>query len=212
MTKLYFIRHGESTANRMGLFVGHTDMDLTEKGHEQAEMTANYLKDIHIDVIYSSDLSRAYNTALHTAKLKGMEVIKSKNLREIYGGDWEGQLFDGLCEKYPEDYSLWLTNAGLATCTNGESVAGLQKRITDEVKRIVRENPEKSIAVFTHATPIRCLKAEWDKVPADKLKDIPWTTNASITYAEHDGCEFKITNYSFDEFMGDMVTALPNNV
>ena len=55
-TKIYFIRHGESQANAQNVFIGHTDLDLTEKGHKQAQKTAEFLKDVSVDKIYSSDL------------------------------------------------------------------------------------------------------------------------------------------------------------
>ena len=55
-TKFYLIRHGESQANKNGVFIGHTDIDLTEKGHKQAQLTAEYLKDVTVDAIYASDL------------------------------------------------------------------------------------------------------------------------------------------------------------
>ena len=63
MVKLYFIRHGESLANQKDVFIGQYDFDLTEKGRKQAEMVADYLKDVKVDAIYSSDLLRAYHTA-----------------------------------------------------------------------------------------------------------------------------------------------------
>ena len=72
-TTIYLIRHGESQGNAVRAFLGHTNLDLTKKGHDQAECTAKYLKNIHADVIYSSDLLRAYSTAEHTAKIKGMD-------------------------------------------------------------------------------------------------------------------------------------------
>ena len=79
-TLLYFIRHGESEANERDAFIGHTDLDLTRLGHQQAQMAAEYLRAIPADVIYASDLKRAYNTAMHTAEIKGMNVIKNENL------------------------------------------------------------------------------------------------------------------------------------
>ena len=67
-TRLYMIRHGQSEGNLKNLFLGHTDMDLTELGHLQAEMAAEYLATVPVDVIYASDLKRAFHTALHTSE------------------------------------------------------------------------------------------------------------------------------------------------
>ena len=51
MTKIYFIRHGESIGNAQQRFLGHTDLDLTELGYKQAEATAEFLSDVKIDKI-----------------------------------------------------------------------------------------------------------------------------------------------------------------
>ena len=103
-TTIYFIRHGESQANKRDAFIGHTDLDLTELGHQQAQMAAEYLKDISADVIYASDLKRAYNTAMHTADAKGMEIIPNKNLREIFAGKWEDKTFNELEKSFNDSY------------------------------------------------------------------------------------------------------------
>lgn len=88
-TTIYLVRHGQSVGNLRDQFIGHTDVELTDLGRQQAEMTAWYLKGIPADHIYSSDLTRAYETACTTAKVKNMPVIKSTGLREINGGQWE---------------------------------------------------------------------------------------------------------------------------
>lgn len=211
-TQIYLIRHGESQGNQRNAFLGHTDLDLTPKGHMQAEKTAEYLKDIHVDVIYSSDLIRAYNTALHTAKIKGMEIVKRQNFREIFAGDWENKTFDLLREEYKEEYDIWLNNIGMARCVGGESVEELQKRVVAEVSAIAKENEGKTIFIFTHATPIRVLKAACDNKGAGEIKDIPWASNASVTHAEYKDGKIRIIEYGKDSFMGDMRTALPKNV
>ncbi len=211
-TTLYLIRHGESQGNARRAFLGHTDLDITELGHSQAEQTAKYLKDIHTDKIYSSDLIRAYNTALHTAKIKSMSIIKDSNLREINAGDWENVTFDELMERYHDSFVLWRTNVGRSAPDNGESVLDLQIRIIAELKKLAEENKGKTIFIFTHATPIRTFKAYCDKCTPDEIKDIPWASNASVTKAEYEDGEFNLISYGEDSFMGDMVTALPSNV
>lgn len=211
-TKIYLVRHGESQANKHNIYIGHTDMDLTEKGHFQAEKTAGFLSGIHADAIYSSDLKRAYNTALHTATPRNMSVIKSEKLREIFGGDWENIPFDTLVEKYSAEYKIWLENIGVASCVNGESVQQLQNRFVGEVKRIAEENMGKTVFIFTHATPIRVFKAAADGKTLDGMKDVPWATNASVTSAVYENGEFSVVDYSIDGFLGDEITILPPTI
>ena len=212
ITHIYLIRHGESMGNKRDAFLGHTDLDLTPKGHMQAEQTAHYLKNIYADVIYSSDLMRAYSTAMHTAKIKGIDVIKNKNLREIFAGDWENKTFEFLKEEFADEYKIWMNNIGLARCTNGESVKELQNRIVNEVIKIAKENEGKTVFIFTHATPIRALKAACDNVKMDEMRNIPWATNASVTHAQYENSVLSIKDYSVDYFLGEIRTALPKNV
>ncbi len=211
-THIYLIRHGESEGNKRKAFLGHTDLDLTETGRNQAQNTAEFLKDIHADVIYSSDLKRAYSTALHTAEMKCLDIIKSKNLREIYAGEWENGLFSDLEKNFKESYAVWLNNIGRAKCDGGESVEELQLRIVDEITRIAEKHIGKTVLIFTHATPIRVFKAFCDGYTIDEIKDIPWATNASVTHVMYSDGRFEIQEYGTDYFQGNDITILPPNV
>lgn len=211
-THIYLIRHGQSEGNLRQTFLGHFDLDLTETGHEQAERTAEYLESMHADAIYSSDLKRAYSTALHTARRKGMAIIKNENLREIYAGEWEGRPFDELIVEYKEEYGRFRENIGLAHPTGGESVAELRDRFVGELERIASANEGKSVFVFTHATPIRATKATLDGLTLDEMQSVPWASNASVTHVVwEDGC-FKVIEYGRDDFMGECATNLPASV
>lgn len=90
MTKIILIRHGESEANSLGVIAGWRDYRLTALGLAQAEETAAHLADEKIDLICSSDLIRAYETAEANAKRRCMTVYAYPELRETYCGDWEG--------------------------------------------------------------------------------------------------------------------------
>ncbi|MBQ8796658.1 MAG: histidine phosphatase family protein [Oscillospiraceae bacterium] len=206
-TTIYLVRHGQSVGNLNDQFIGHTDIALTDLGRKQAQMAAAYLKDIHLDAIYSSDLERAYATACATAELKNMPVTKTAQMREIFGGKWEKEKFSQLIEKYPEDFGTWHNDFSNCRCTDGESVRELQTRIVGEVRRIAEENPGKAVAIFCHATPIRVFRAY-----CENNWDVPYASNASVTHAEYEDGQFKLIEYSIDHFMGDLVTALPEDV
>lgn len=206
-TTIYLIRHGQSVGNLKDQFMGHTDTPLTDLGLRQAEMAAAYLKNIHLDAIYSSDLQRAYNTACATAKLKNMPVIKTEKMREIYGGQWETVKFPELHDRFPEDFGTWHNDFRNCRCTGGESVLEMQARIVAEVRRIAEENPGKAVAIFCHATPIRVFR-----IHCEGDWNTPYPSNASTTVAEYENGAFKLLQYSVDHYMGDLVTALPEDV
>ena len=78
MKEIYFVRHGESVANATNRYAGQFDSPLTKKGIEQAHESVNNFKNIEINKIISSTLSRAFNTAkiIRDAKYKDLEIEK----------------------------------------------------------------------------------------------------------------------------------------
>ena len=212
-TKIILIRHGQSIGNLERKFLGHTDLDITELGYQQADCVAEYLKNEIIDVIYSSDLQRAYHTVVPIAKKRNLEIIKNKELREIYAGDWENVYADDLCKDYEKDYGIvWKTDIGNARCTNGESVVELQKRVMTELIKIAKENQGRTVCIGTHATPIRTICAAINNISKDEIKNIPWATNASVTRVEYENGKFKMISYGEDEFLGNIKTVMFKNI
>ena len=210
--KIYLIRHGESEANKLNLFLGHGDMDLTELGYEQARRTAKYMKTLSIDAIYSSDLSRAYHTAMETAKLVNLPVKKDKAFREIDCGEWECLPFAEIIVKFKDSFSVWQSNISEARCDGGESVEELMVRILGAVKEIAKNHPNEKVAVFTHATPIRCLVGYSLGKGKCGISEIGWPNNASVTEIECVGDKINVIEYGRDDFLGDIRTGLPTNV
>ncbi len=212
MTLIYLIRHGQSIGNKLGRFLGQTDLDLSELGYEQAELTRQHFESIPIDAVYSSDLMRAYNTVAPIAKDKGLEVIADERLREIACGEWENQRFDDLKINFKDDYDVWLNNIGSARCTGGESVAELLYRIKTEIERIAAENVGKRIVIGTHATPIRCMLTYLSGLPMEAMKDIPWVSNASYTVISYRCGRGKIIEYANDSHLEGLKSAFSGNV
>ena len=213
-TTIYLIRHGESEANEKAIFLGHGDLHLTQRGKAQADMTAAYLINQvgQPDAIYSSDLSRAYETAKRTAEHFHMPITKDPDLREIDAGDWDFVPFTDLEKDFAESYGLWLQNIGRARCDGGESVEELCSRFIGAVTRIAKQHPDAVVFVFSHGTPLRILAAHCLQKSPDEIKDLPWASNASVTKIIFEEDRFQMVEYSHDEFMGNLVTALPSNV
>ncbi len=212
-TRVIFVRHGESMGNLEEKFNGHINFDLTERGHAQAECTAKFLDAYPIDVIYASDLDRAFHTAEHTAKRRNMQVIPSKALREINGGAYEGMPYKEIIDHYPQEFYTWLHDIGNSACPEGESVAELYTRINAEVLRIVEENRGKNILIATHATPIRVMTCVWHGLPVTEMGKTNWVNNASVTVVDYDeNNQTKIVAYNLSEHIGELNTFLPDDV
>lgn len=211
-TILCMIRHGESEANRRDAFLGHYDLPLTDIGIAQAEMAARFQKESGADAIYSSDLTRAHETAKRTAAMLGLPVKTDPNLREVDAGEWDNLTFGELWEKYPETFGIWANNIGVAGCDGGETVAQLRRRIMGALTYIARANMGKKVLVFSHGTPIRIAGCIAMGKPIEELKDVPWAANASTTTLEYENGQFRLVEYSREDYMGDLVTKLPDGV
>ena len=203
ITKIYMVRHGQSLGNAQRIYLGHTDWDLSELGKEQAQYTANALKDEKIDAIYSSDLLRAYNTALPHAKMRNMTVIPSQNLREIFVGEWEGRKVDEIIVEYPQEFCVeWTNHFGTFRCPGGESTQEAAERIYSEVLKIAEKHEGQTILIATHAAAIRTF---WGKIsgikPEDLAEALPFPTNASYSVLYYKDGELVPETYSQDSHM-----------
>ena len=211
-TVFFLVRHGQSIGNAKREFLGHTDKDLSELGYLQAQKTADFLANERIDIIYSSDLIRAYNTAVPHAKLRGMEIIPDKNLREMYAGIWEGMRVEDILANYAHEFlDEWRANFGLSTLPGGESVQHAAERFYAEVKRIAEANRGKRILIAAHAAVI---KAFWGKMtstsPEDLASAFDYPTNASVSVFYYDGKKLHAGEYSHDAHLTDLRTELNN--
>ena len=212
MTKFIIVRHGQSEANIEKIYAAHINTPLSALGRKQAELVGEYLKDTPIDAIYASDLQRAMDTAAPTAKSHGLEVIGRKELREIFGGEWEGRKFDDLIKEYPEEYGLWLSDVGKSRATGGESMAEVSARMNGELDRIAALHPNQTVMIASHAAAIRTICARALGIPVERLREVDWVRNASIsTFVFEDG---KLIPEHLDEttHLKGLESALPANV
>lgn len=214
MTTLIIVRHGQSMANLEDKFAGQIyNPPLSPLGHRQAERTAEYIvSNYKIDKVYSSDLKRAFQTAEYIADKLGTEIITEPGMREVFAGKWEGMKFSDIDIEYGEEFRLWKTDIGIAGCLGGEHVSELADRVLSAITKIAEANDEKTVVVATHATPIRTLEILWRENKLLNMKNIPWVSNASVTVAEYEAGEFNLLSVGEDTHLGEMRTALPENV
>ncbi len=140
---IYLIRHGETDWNDKLLFQGHTDTLLNQRGKKQAQYIADELKEINFDIMYSSDLKRAYKTAQIIKKItkhKG-KIIRTKNLRERNYGSFEGKSYE-LFRHNKKDF-------------DGEKDPEFFKRINDFFYSIIKKYKGKNIVIITHGGVVR---------------------------------------------------------
>ena len=209
-TTLYLLRHGQSVGNLGSKMLGHTDLELTELGRLQARKTAEALQDVDFCAIYSSDLSRAFDTAQTNALLHNLDVKINKNLRELYFGDWENVSVEIAKRDFPELFiGGWREQFGTFRCPNGESTQEAAQRIYDALIDIANAHVGGTVLVTFHAAAIR---AVWGKIlglPAEKWATETWfPTNASYSVVEFDGDKFSPISFSNDAHLGEFITQI----
>lgn len=198
MTRIILERHGQSIGNRDGIYLGHTDLGLTEKGKEQAECTARHLKNENITRIYSSDLKRAMDTALPHCTLHGIPLETSEALREMHVGDWEGADVTEL--KKLEEFTVRRTYRDFVY-PGGEGVTDASDRMKKEIIRLAEENPDTTILIVSHSAAIR---AFWyylmGYTETNMLDSVPFMKNASYCILTYDG-ELHGVSYGIDDHL-----------
>ena len=132
MITYLFIRHGQSASNAAATLTGQLDLPLTDVGEKQGELASKYIfENYKVDLIYSSDLIRAYKTALPLSKLTNVPVIKEQAFREMHCGDWQGQRVEDLV-KNPL-YIRWKDHDKTVCPPNGESFLQTQERAVNKI-------------------------------------------------------------------------------
>lgn len=151
--KIFLIRHGRQNSG-----LCNVNVELSEEGHRQAQLTGMRLKEYGIEAVYSSDLIRAQQTAQHIAECNGLMVITAPNIEEIHFGEWTGKTEEYIDEHYPEERKNYRNGLKDVTYENGENGEICFARYKKGIDWIVADAEKKgltSIAVVTHGIAMR---------------------------------------------------------
>jgi probable phosphoglycerate mutase len=149
-THVILCRHGESEGNREHRFGGHGPTPLTERGRAQAERTGRHLIASGIDVVYSSDLGRALETAQLICRQIGAISHASEALRERSVGELTGLTFDEARVRYPEVYAALLRREPDACPPGGESYLQCRARAAAFLEKILSDHAGRRILLVSH--------------------------------------------------------------
>ncbi|MHB1653913.1 MAG: histidine phosphatase family protein [Desulfitobacteriaceae bacterium] len=150
MTRFILVRHGETMWNREGRYQGQIDTELSPLGLEQGRRVAEALKQVYLDVVYSSPLVRSYQTAQMCAENHGLEVLKDQRLLEINHGEWEGLKADEVRAKYPELLTQWHTSVIDVQMPGGESIEDVRERVKVSFLEMAERHKGQTVLVAAH--------------------------------------------------------------
>ena len=169
MTRIILIRHSQTDYNLENRYCGFKDIGLNKIGKAQARRIEAKLKNLKIDKIFCSDLKRSYQTAKIIFGSK-RRIIKNKNLREISFGKWEGLTYKQILQRSPTTYKKWLKNPFRVDIPSGEKMSHFINRIKKELKKIIKNDSDKTVALIIHSGPMRVIL----NTIADIKKDNFW--------------------------------------
>jgi broad specificity phosphatase PhoE len=188
-TELIFVRHGESNYNRDRRWQGQSqDAILSALGWQQAACVADALTDSAVAALFSSDLSRAMQTAVAIAEAIGLPIFADRRLREIDAGRWTDRLSDEVAQQEPDRITAWNRTPATTSLPEGEGLAEAQKRILAFVADRIPAYSGQSVVIATHGAILQTLMAAAENLPLEQLwLDQPAANGAIVRVAWEPG-------------------------
>jgi len=177
---LIVVRHGETDGNVEERLQGVTDTPLNEKGRRQAKSVAKRLKDYDIEVIYSSPLKRALETAKEIAKFHpNVKFVVDKDIKELNLGVWEGLTIDEINKKYPGEYEKRAKDRWNHKIPGGESYKEADVRVKRFLNKVLEKR--KNAIIVAHGAINKLIFKNLLKKPFEEVhRDFYHNTSVSV--------------------------------
>ncbi|WLP60688.1 histidine phosphatase family protein [Bacillus pumilus] len=183
MTTICLVRHGETDWNATKRIQGRTDIPLNDTGKWQAEQTGLYLKDAHWDVVISSPLIRAKETAHLILKHVDAPLVIMDDFIERDYGDAEGMSFEERQKLFPNKQY-----------PNMEPLETIQDRMVEGIEKVRAAYPNQQVLIVAHGAAIHALLTTL----ADEHLGLENTrlVNACLNYVEWKDGKWKVLDYN----------------
>lgn len=172
-TQLLAIRHGETEWNSEGRFQGHLNSVLNQEGLAQAEALGKRFASEPFDLLLSSDLGRALQTARAIAASTGHEIVIEPRLRERNMGIFQGLTSTEVQSRHPDEYRRFKANDPDYVIPGGESVRQLQARCVACIAELARTHAGLTLTAVTHGGVLAVLYRHAKAMPLDTPRDFP---------------------------------------
>lgn len=194
--KIYIMRHGETKWNKRSKLQGQVDIPLAEEGIEQARQTAEGMKDIPFDHIFSSPLKRAYKTAQIVRGNRDIEIVRDDRLKEMSFGVAEGRLIGKVMSNpaLVRYQRFRLDPAHFRPAKHGEYFQDVLKR-TDEFFQeeiVPLEGKAENILIVAHGCAARSFILNFTKRPLGEFWKTPFGKNCSSAAFEYKNGEINM--------------------
>ena len=151
VTRIIAIRHGETAWNVDTRIQGQLDIPLNDTGRWQAERLARALAAREaIDVVYTSDLLRAWETARPVAEATGAPLHTDEGLRERGFGSFQGQTFTEIEAAMPDEARRWRQRDPFWAPPGGESLTAMRRRVIETLHALASRHVGEQIVMVAH--------------------------------------------------------------
>ncbi|GAB4542553.1 MAG: alpha-ribazole phosphatase [Anaerolineales bacterium] len=154
---LLLTRHGETDYNLARRYQGQSDIPLNQTGLLQARQIAARLSREKIDAIYSSNLSRAADSAQAIADFHKIEIVKDARWRELSFGAWEGLTYEEMNAGWRELVVKWYADPVNTSTPRGETLAQLAARVDSALGELKNKHKDDTVLVVSHSGAIQAL-------------------------------------------------------
>lgn len=192
MTTIYLVRHAEAEGNLYRRIHGWYNALITENGYLQMKCLEERFRDIPVDVVWSSDLYRTMTTARAVYVPKGLALHTDPQLRELNFGAWEDRTWGEVYREEPEQIALFNATSPEWRAPEGENLAEAGARLQGAITRVARENPDKTVAIFSHGTAIRQFLANVQGLSPQEWKSLSHSENTAVTCLEYEEGKFTV--------------------
>ncbi|HZL74983.1 MAG TPA: histidine phosphatase family protein [Propionibacteriaceae bacterium] len=192
-------RHGRTEWNVIDRYQGQADIPLDEVGYAQAIQAAEVLAAYRPSRVYSSDLTRCYQTAEMLAQRVGLDITTDKRLREIHVGSWEGLLGEEIRAADPELARRLWAGEEVRRSPTGESPSEVAERMVEALTEIAEEAEDQStVVVVTHGLAGRVGACKFVGLPFDEWRRLGGLSNCAwVSIGRHrSGAYWRIESYN----------------
>lgn len=187
MPQLILLRHGESQWNLENRFTGWVDIDLSQKGEEEARLAGLLLKPFEFDFVFTSALKRAQRTAeivLEISGKSGVPISRNQALNERHYGDLQGLNKDDIGRQYgQEQLKIWRRSYDVPP-PNGESLKDTQNRVMpyyhQEIEPLLKKGH--NIFVAAHGNSLRSLVMHLENLTKEQVLELNIPTGIPYVY------------------------------
>jgi len=169
MSELWLVRHGQTDWNLEGRYQGQADVPLNETGLAQARCLADSLTGKVFKALYSSDLTRARQTAEILGGRLGLTPCIDIRLREIDQGEWEGMAFHDIVSQYTGEINARSLDPVHQRAPGGESVAEVAARVSQAANDIAHQYPHGPVLIVLHGLALATLTCQARSIPLAKI-------------------------------------------